>query len=229
MDLNGQVMTRRLLRMMRGVRSTRGRMVGLGEREVRCSGGEALPADLVVCATGFRIPVPPLYIEEAEADDLQSSSSSSGRRRRCDVESEQPLLFRSMVLPQTPKISAILYNSMGINAMFSSELMAAWLARFYASGRADNFRGAREVEPDAAPLQALGRGEPFNTWHFDRSGEKAGGRGYASDYYEEQIYADLGMKLPSRDLALTRSQHDERCYVQAAARFEAIAQERKGV
>ena len=28
--------------------------------------------------------------------------------------------------------------------------------------------------PDAAPLRELGRGEPFNTWHFDRSGETAG-------------------------------------------------------
>ena len=218
MSLNGQVMNRRLLQMMRGVRSTHGRMIGLGEREVRCSGGEILPADLVVCATGFRIAVPPVYIEDEE----QSSS-----RRRCDIEVEQPLLYRSMVLPKTPRISAILYNSMGINAMFSAELMAAWLANFYASGQVESFR-EEEVNADEAPLQALGKGEPFNTWHFDRSGETAGGRGYASDFYEEQIYADLGMKLPSRDLALTRSQHDEKYYAEAAASFRALADRKQG-
>ena len=32
MSLNGQVMNRRLLQMMRGVRLTKGRMIGLGER-----------------------------------------------------------------------------------------------------------------------------------------------------------------------------------------------------
>ena len=63
--------------------------------------------------------------------------------------------------------------------------------------------------------------------YFDRSGEAAGGRGYASDFYEEQIYADLGMPLPSRDLALTRSQHDARYYADAAASFRALAQTTK--
>ena len=79
------------------------------------------------------------------------------------------------------------------------------------------------MEADAQPLAALGGGEPFNNWHFWRSGETAGGRGYASDYYEEQIYHDLGMELPSRSLALLRLQHDEEYYRAAAESFEAMA------
>ena len=259
-------MTARLLRGMRGVQSTRGRMTGLGEMEVRCSGGEILSADLVVCATGFRILVPPIYIEEegdgdvdgdgGESEAAGTAAAAAGTaaaataataatatataataaataataqcsRRRCDIEAEQPLLYRSMVLPTTPHIAAILYNSMGINAMFSSELMATWLTHFYASGRADSFRGGEEVATDAAPLRELGGGEAFNTWHFDRSGETAGGRGYAADFYEEQIFDDLGMRLPSRDLALTRSQHDEAYYAAAATSFRALAERRE--
>ena len=111
----------------------------------------------------------------------------------------------------------ILYNSMGINAMFSAELMAAWLANFYASGQVESFR-EEEVNADGAASGAW-KGRAVQHLHFDRSGETAGGRGYASDFYEEQIYADLGMKLPSRDLALTRSQHDEKYYAEAAGAF----------
>ena len=48
------------------------------------------------------------------------------------------------------------------------------------------------------------------------------------DFYEEQIYADLGMKLPSRNLALTRSQHDEKYYAEAAASFRALADRKQG-
>jgi hypothetical protein len=108
--------------------------------------------------------------------------------------------------------------------MFSAELMAAWLANFYASGQAETDAGlvAQAVGADMAPLRELG-GEEFNTWHFDRSGEAAGGRGYASDYYEEQIFADLGMRLPSRDRALTRAQHDGAYYAEAARTFEALS------
>lgn len=241
--LNGQVMNSRLMRLMRGVRATRGRMAGLEEGSVRCSDGQRLPADLVVCATGFRITVPPLYVEQADSskgagdgprtqDEGEGVSTAThagwrGRWRRCAIEEEQPLLFRSMVLPRTPYIAALLYNSMGINAMFSSELMAAWLVHFYASGRAECFRGMEEVMPDEAPLRELGGGEPFNTWHFDRSGEAAGGRGYASDFYEDQIYADLAMRPPSRDLALTRAQHDDAYYAEAAARFRALVESRR--
>lgn len=239
--LNGQVMTRRLVRQMRGVRATRGRLVGLGERSVLCSAGEELPADLVVCATGFRIASPPLYVHGDDAQAGGAGAADEGaphrpgddgaphtRRRLCDVESEQPLLYRSMVLPQTPRVAAVLYNSMGINAMFSAELMATWLAAFYASGRAEGAEGTdlrALVEADALPLRELGGGEPFNNWHFWRSGETAGGRGYASDYYEEQIYKDLGMELPSRSLALLRLQHDEHYYQEAAASFEEIARD----
>ena len=234
--LNGQVLTRHLLRRMRGVAMTRGRMEGLGEACVLCSGGEEVPAELVVCATGFRIACPPLYIDEtgeaAEAEAAASVEEGSGggggeepRRppRRCDLEREMPLLYRSMVLPETPRVAAILYNSMGINAMFSAELMAEWLAHFYASARADDADLRPLVAADAAPLRELGGGEPFNNWHFWRSGETAGGRGYASDYYEEQIYADLNMEMPSRRLALLRLQHDESYYAEAAASFEALA------
>ena len=60
-------------------------------------------------------------------------------------------------------------------------------------------------------------------WTKVLSGETAGGRGYASDYYEEQIYHDLGMELPSRSLALLRLQHDEEYYRAAAESFEALA------
>ena len=59
---------------MKGVRSVHGRVIGVSEAgSVHCSGGEAMPADLVVCATGFRIVTPPIFVESAAGEVLRQA------------------------------------------------------------------------------------------------------------------------------------------------------------
>ena len=122
--------------------------------QVRCGHGgadfngshhEELEADLVVCATGFRITPPPVSI-----------GTVGGKRRACNVKKEQPLLYRSMVFPNHPGLSTILFNSMGVNAMLSAEVMAAWLANFYRSSSAPGKARHLAEDSDGATCKDTG-------------------------------------------------------------------------
>ena len=240
----GQPMDVGTLRLLAGVRVVRGHVVGLTPTGARCSDGQELDADLIVCATGFRIYVPPVSIvaepdtrsDAAEAVAVGSAGTRPAPRRRlrrCNVKEEQPLLYRSMVFPQSPQLCAILFNSMGINSMLSAEVMAAWLANFYSSGLAERSSPAalaEQVAADVAGLRERGGDGSFSTWQFDRGANLKGGKfdkgaDFAADFYEEQIYADLDIVVPSRFFALTRAQHDEKVYRRIGRRLTAIAEQ----
>ncbi len=171
------IMKREQLAFLKTVATRKASVAALTERGVALDTGEVLPADYLVCATGYdrRTNLPAVDIEDGGRSTTYTLAAQHG-------------FYREMVDPAVPEVSLLAANPPYLQQLLGYSFGAQWLARFHAGTLArqptsDEMR--RAIADDAAE---------FAPWF---SGEYlSGGLPYAHQRKEEvlpDLFEDMGL------------------------------------
>ena len=129
------IMKRDQLDYLKTLRSIKTRVAGLGETTVRLDSGEALGADVLICATGYdrRESLPAVTIERP--DGTEATHSFADRHG----------FYNEMIDLDVPEVSLLSASVLYPQQLLGYSLGAQWLARFH--------RGTLARSPTTAQMQ----------------------------------------------------------------------------
>jgi hypothetical protein len=115
-------MQREQLAFLQTVRSIKATVTGVGDRTVKLDRGDELPADYLVCATGYdrRGYLPELVVESADGG------------ARPHALADRPAFYAGMIDPDIPEVSMLSTTLLYPQQLLGFSLGAHWLARFHA-------------------------------------------------------------------------------------------------
>lgn len=180
--------------------STVPRVRGRAERLVRggveLGDGRVLPADVLVCATGFR--------RGGSLPALLLADGRGGLEELALATEDGPSLYRAMIPAACPRVAMFAGENLTSQTPMASSLQAEWLVRFYASG--SHLRAHELHAAVARDRRVLKR---YSWLQSSVEGNLSGGNPYmdvvlpAVLHYEGQLLGDLG--LPPLPLDGSRS------------------------